>query len=322
MTVLSATGIILVVMTFQSFGTIWTSHVTRYTGLIYRDYSRIHGIADLAADFVEPKCFGGKKTCSCADPMEPKGRPGTRHWSKATHLNAEDAVARQGDVDVVFLGDSITEGWRGTSYGNPVGRKEGIPAIFKNIFTVEGGGKYEGLALGIAGDTSPNLLYRLQNGELPANLNPSVFWLLIGTNDLGVTWCSAEYTLIGILRVVEEIRIKKPGATVVINALLPRTFHRHGYLAREQKKELMGKSPPRPCLWDAIQAINKQLKGYSENHEKVEFFETDVFYVDKFVREEDLRLDKTKMNDYLHPSVLGYELWGTEIAENLKTIIN
>jgi lysophospholipase L1-like esterase len=85
--------------------------------------------------------------------MEPKGRPGTRHWSKATHLNAEDAVARQGDVDVVFLGESITEGWRGTSYGNPVGRKEGVPAIFKNIFTVEGGGKYEGLALGIASDT-------------------------------------------------------------------------------------------------------------------------------------------------------------------------
>mmetsp|Transcript_20599 Transcript_20599/g.37277 ORF Transcript_20599/g.37277 Transcript_20599/m.37277 type:complete len:159 (+) Transcript_20599:165-641(+) len=57
MTVLSATGIILVVTTLQSFGTIWTSHVTRYTGLIYRDYSRIHGIADLATDFVEPKCF-------------------------------------------------------------------------------------------------------------------------------------------------------------------------------------------------------------------------------------------------------------------------
>lgn len=45
---------------------------------------------------------------------------------------------------------------------------------------MDSGGDYDGLALGIAGDKSPNLLWRLQHGEMPKNLKSKVFWLLIG----------------------------------------------------------------------------------------------------------------------------------------------
>ena len=56
------------------------------------------------------------------------------------------------DLDVVFYGDSITEGWMGTSYGFSNGRKEKNLQVFESFFTLEGGGKYKGLALGISGD--------------------------------------------------------------------------------------------------------------------------------------------------------------------------
>ena len=81
-------------------------------------------------------------------------RHGQRHWLTASHANSDLAANAAGMVDVVFFGDSITEGWRGgTSYGFPVGRKEKNFSVFKSLFTVSEGGEYDGIALGISGDT-------------------------------------------------------------------------------------------------------------------------------------------------------------------------
>jgi hypothetical protein len=43
----------------------------------------------------------------------------------------------------------------------------------------------EGVALGIAGDTAPNVLWRLMHGEMPEYFTPKVWWLSLGNNDLG-----------------------------------------------------------------------------------------------------------------------------------------
>lgn len=118
----------------------------------------------------------------------------------------------------------------------------------------------DGVALGIAGDTCANVLWRLLHGEMPDNFNPKVWWLSLGMNDLARTkvrhilscafrlcfacdWpmanflflnfpklkqCSEEVVLIGILRIVEEIISTKPDAHVVINSLLPITMLRGG----------------------------------------------------------------------------------------------
>ncbi len=85
--------------------------------------------------------------------MEPAGREAHRHWLKTVQEN-KDAIASSEaeDVDVVFYGDSITEGWKGTSYGFDNGRKENNPEVFKALFSVKDGGKYNGLPLGISGD--------------------------------------------------------------------------------------------------------------------------------------------------------------------------
>lgn len=57
------------------------------------------------------------------------------------------------NVDVVFLGDSITERWRGTGGGVRKPAAEGNEEIFESLFSKAHGGKYNGLALGVAGDT-------------------------------------------------------------------------------------------------------------------------------------------------------------------------
>ena len=56
-------------------------------------------------------------------------------------------------MDVVFYGDSITEGWMGTSFGKPGRVSVGSKEVFENLFSTDYGAHYDGLALGIAGDT-------------------------------------------------------------------------------------------------------------------------------------------------------------------------
>jgi lysophospholipase L1-like esterase len=69
-------------------------------------------------------------------------------------------------IGVLFLGDSITEGWLG-------GGKE----VWKRY------DQYQSANFGIGGDRTQHVLWRIFNGEL-ANIKPKVTVLMIGTNNL------------------------------------------------------------------------------------------------------------------------------------------
>ena len=79
-------------------------------------------------------------------------KEGKRHWLKTAHENKDKVLDIREDLDVVFYGDSITEGWMGTSLGFPNGRKDKNEQVFNSLFALEHGGKYKGMALGISGD--------------------------------------------------------------------------------------------------------------------------------------------------------------------------
>jgi lysophospholipase L1-like esterase len=162
------------------------------------------------------------------------------------------AESAPSDLDVVILGDSITEHLAGTELGQVEETWERHSAVFNRLFTKHGGGDVEGLALGIGGDACAQLLYRLQNGELTPTLRPKVWWILIGTYDL-TNDCSAEATLMGVVAVVEEMLWQRPNDIIVINSILPRPRNKMG--------SLRGK------LWIKTDWINQRLecfaKGYS-----------------------------------------------------------
>jgi len=133
----------------------------------------------------------------------------------------------------VFLGESVVEAmdgrWLGKKMPSTAPRGEGqedakvqsIDKIFEKNFRKDKGGKVEGLALGIAGDSCTNVLWRIQHDEMPSDFNPKVWWVVLGMNDLTRMQCSEEIVVLGILRVVEEIHLRKPDARIVINSLLP-----------------------------------------------------------------------------------------------------
>jgi hypothetical protein len=75
------------------------------------------------------------------------------NWDEAFIANKAIAKSVKAQfADVVFYGDYITEGWRGTHFGEPNIKSEGNKAVYDSLFSTENGGQFDGLVLGIAGD--------------------------------------------------------------------------------------------------------------------------------------------------------------------------
>jgi hypothetical protein len=64
------------------------------------------------------------------------------------------------------------------------------------------------------------------------SLSTNVWWLLVGTNDLGRGGCSEEATVLGILRTAEELHYSHPDAVIVIQGILPRSNRPDGSLTQ------------------------------------------------------------------------------------------
>ena len=145
---------------------------------------------------------------------------------------------------------------------------------------------------------------------MPPNLNPKVWWLLIGTNDLGSDSCSGDAITVGNIRIVEEIRRQHPTTPIVINSLLPR--------ARE---ELLHHNR----LWTILSQVNHRLECYAKTQTNVSFFNaTSLFVYEDLQNEADYGVEtyinETLMPDYVHPSGVGALLWGQQIVEKVLNL--
>ncbi len=105
-------------------------------------------------------------------------------------------------AQVVFLGDSLVQSWAAPVYGLFYGTRQP-------------------LNLGVSGDFTQSLLWRLERLPAGATLKPAVFVLLVGTNNTG-TGSRAEDTALGIAEAVRRLRAMSPTSKVVIVGLLPR----------------------------------------------------------------------------------------------------
>jgi len=112
----------------------------------------------------------------------------------------------QGPIDVLFMGDSITEGWGGR--GKPVWEKLYAPIRAANF--------------GIGGDRTQHIIWRIENGELDINPAPRVMVLMIGTNNTGGR-DTAEDIAAGVEKIVRMTREKLPSTKILLLGVFPRT---------------------------------------------------------------------------------------------------
>lgn len=110
----------------------------------------------------------------------------------------------QGQARVIFIGDSIAEGWEGN--GREIWARYYAPRHAIN--------------LGIGSDHTQHVLWRLEHGNLDG-LKPKVAVVLVGVNNIPDTNNTPQQVLEGVTAVVAKIREKLPETKVLLLGIFP-----------------------------------------------------------------------------------------------------
>ncbi|MGB0417115.1 MAG: GDSL-type esterase/lipase family protein, partial [Coraliomargarita sp.] len=186
--------------------------------------------------------------------------------------------------DIILIGDSITHSWE------DLGR-----SVWSDTF-----GRYPTLNLGFSGDRTENVLWRLQNGELPDNLQPALVILMIGTNNSGYRKDPPEHTAAGIRAILDELQARLPARTrILLLSILPRGSSRAG-----------------SAEWQRNDAVNQQIAHYADDHR--------IFYLDlspRFTRPDGSMRTELMIDQYVHPNAAGYAAWAEAIQATVHSLI-
>lgn len=205
--------------------------------------------------------------------------------------------AKQGNVDIVFIGDSITEAWEdkaseGGWPGSPV-------EVYQKNYA-----KRHPLNLGISGDRTQYVLWRLDNGEVDG-ISPKLAVVLIGTNNIGSNkW---EDIAAGVEAVVKKLRQKLPNTKVLLLGIFPRANQRAERIPATYEKV--------PAIRDTIEKINERISKLDDG----KF----VFYRDignRFLKQ-DGSIRPDLMFDFLHLTAKGFEVWADAIEPDVVELM-
>ena len=128
----------------------------------------------------------------------------TEDWWKQRHAACVE-LTKKGGVDVVFLGDSITQGWEG-----------GGKATWDTEFAPFKPGNF-----GFSGDRTEHVLWRLENGEI-VGLDPKLVVMMIGTNNIGHGSSNPQQTADGVHAIVAKLLSTLPRAKILLLGIFPR----------------------------------------------------------------------------------------------------
>jgi beta-glucosidase len=149
--------------------------------------------------------------------------PTAGHWGGSKWLEAhaklvEHVQANRGPTDVLLVGDSITQQW-----GSVLERKP-LNAAWQKHFS-----RYQTVNLGIAGDKTQNVLWRLDHGGVEG-LQPRLVVLLIGNNNMFYTReTGVAAAAQGIKACVENLRVKLPDAELIVATIFPAHSPGHAF---------------------------------------------------------------------------------------------
>ncbi len=166
-----------------------------------------------------------------------------RHEQKLA--DAKAIKEKGGKIDLLFIGDSITQGWE----------KEGA-LVWENHYA-----KRNAFAIGFGGDRTENVLWRLQHGAVE-NMSPKLVVIMIGTNNTGHRHENPATTAAGIKNVLNELQQRLPQSKILLQAVFP----------RDEKPD--GK------LRQINDGVNSIIKGYADN-KKIFFADINSVFLTK-----------------------------------------
>jgi lysophospholipase L1-like esterase len=228
----------------------------------------------------------------------------------------------KGEGDVIFLGDSITHGWEGQK-------------AWQEHF-----GSFKPVNLGIGGDQTGHVLWRITEGHELDQLKPKAAVIMIGTNNTGGH--SAQQIAGGIKAIVEELKHQKPEIKILVLGVFPRGNSGDAERSIEQitesinpiNEELKKEKPDIKVLNALVRSLeqkkgtipaaklNKKIPEINDIIAKLDDGKT-VFYKDigKDFLDQNGGLSGEIMPDYLHLSGKGYDIWGKAIKADIEKLI-
>jgi len=233
----------------------------------------------LGADTTAPSTQRAPADPTVAAPKKDSGRFMQLHESFL-------ARAKQGPIDLLFLGDSITEFW------NTRGK-----AVWAKYY-----GDKNAANFGISGDRTEHVLWRIDNGELDG-IHPKVVVLMIGTNNTGVN--TQEQIAAADEKIVSEIRAKLPDSKLLLLGIFPRGPRKGGAKGLVDDWQLKMRE---------IRFVNADLARLDDG-KMIRYMDIgDKFLVDG-------KIPADVMADQLHPSAKGYEIWAEAIQPTLDEMM-
>jgi len=172
-------------------------------------------------------------------------------------------------AQVIFDGDSITDFWRNRA-----------PVLWKQYED-----KYHAINFAVSGDSTEQVLYRLENGQAKG-MRPKLVFLMIGHNNIMNN--SPEQICEGVAAIIKKYQAVCPDSVIILQATFP-------------SKE------PRSKWRTSIEALDKLLPNLAQKDK--------VIYVDfgeKFLSP-DGTISKDVMPDGTHPAEKGYQIWAAAI---------
>ncbi|HWC89455.1 MAG TPA: platelet-activating factor acetylhydrolase IB subunit [Pirellulales bacterium] len=137
----------------------------------------------------------------CAEPDTVKPVPREAGWMK--RFEQINERAKQGQVDLIMIGDSITQGWEGNGKD-----------VWQNYY-----GARHAMNAGIGGDRTQHVLWRLEHGNIDG-ITPKLAVVMIGTNNARDN--EPKDTAAGITAIVHKLREKLPKTKILLLAIFPR----------------------------------------------------------------------------------------------------
>ncbi len=219
--------------------------------------------------------------------VTPESR-GDKDWWMPRH-NAIVERVKQGNVDLLMIGDSITHGWEKS--GKPVWDK-----YYANRNAVN---------MGFSGDKTEHVIWRLQNGEIE-NINPKLAVIMIGTNNSAGDY-TPEQIADGVKAIVCQLRTKLPNTKILVLAIFPRGD------AEQRKDKTKGASYN--AQWKRNDDAVRIFKKIADNKM--------IYFLDinkKFLNKKG-ELPRDVMSDLLHPGEKGYEIWAKAMEPTIVKLM-
>lgn len=151
----------------------------------------------------------------------PRADERTARWWNSRHEAINERLEK-GNVDLLFIGDSITHGWE--NVGKDVWEKYYAPRNAVNM--------------GFGGDRTQHVLWRLEHSNFE-NISPKLAILMIGTNNSNGTDNTAEEIADGIITICQRLHTQFPKMKILMLAIFPRNTRPGAQREKNAKASLL-----------------------------------------------------------------------------------